>query len=82
MPKKTTIDEAALTGSGNEKEKLSLEDAFLELDDIIKTMEDDKISLEDSFNNYKKGLELIKYCNVSIGTIEGELEILESGENE
>ena len=82
MPKKTTIDEASLTGSGNEKEKLSLEDAFLELDDIIKTMEDDKISLEDSFNNYKKGLELIKYCNDSIGTIEGELEILESGENE
>ncbi|MCR5331913.1 MAG: exodeoxyribonuclease VII small subunit [Lachnospiraceae bacterium] len=64
----------------NEQEKMTLEDAFAALDDIVNAMEDEKISLEDSFKNYKKGLELIKYCNDSIGTIEGELEVLESGD--
>ena len=61
-------------------EKMSLEEAFTELDELIKTMDDEKISLEDSFKNYKKGLELIRICNESIGRIEGELEILETGE--
>lgn len=64
----------------NEQEKMTLEDAFAALDDIVNAMENEKISLEDSFKNYKKGLELIKYCNDSIGTIEGELEVLESGD--
>lgn len=60
------------------EKKMTFEEAFAELDEIIKVLDDDKISLEDSFNNYKKGLELIKMCSDSIGEIEGKLEILES----
>ncbi len=61
--------------------KMTLEEAFEALDDLIRIMGDEKISLEDSFGNYKKGLELIRYCNESIGNIEGQLEILEAGED-
>ncbi len=69
------------TTEQNEKQ-MSFEEAFAELDEIIKVLDDEKISLEDSFNNYKKGLELIKMCNDQIGDIEGKLEILEAGEQD
>ncbi len=66
-------------GANTENSRMSLEEAFEALDDLIRMMDDENISLEDSFGNYKKGLELIKYCNESIGNIEGQLEVLESG---
>ena len=69
------------TTEQNEKQ-MSFEEAFAGLDEIIKVLDDEKISLEDSFNNYKKGLELIKMCNDQIGDIEGKLEILEAGEQD
>ena len=61
----------------NNESKMTLEEAFKALDDLIELMSDEKITLEDSFNDYKKGLELIRQCNDSIGKIEGELQILE-----
>ena len=33
----------------------SLEEAFILLDDITRTLEDEEITLEDSFQAYKKG---------------------------
>ena len=63
-----------------ESGKMSLEEAFEALDDLIRLMGDEKISLEDSFGNYKKGLELVRFCNESIGNIEGQLEVLEAGD--
>ena len=68
-------------GANTENSRMSLEEAFEALDDLIGMMDDENISLEDSFGNYKKGLELIKYCNESIGNIEGQLEVLESGDD-
>ena len=68
-------------GANTENSRMSLEEAFEALDDLIRMMDDENISLEDSFGNYKKGLELIKYCNESIGNIEGQLEVLESGDD-
>ena len=69
-------------GANTENSRMSLEEAFEALDDLIRMMDDENISLEDSFGNYKKGLELIKYCNESIGNIEGQLEVLESGDDD
>ena len=38
----------------------SLEEAFILLDDITRTLEDEEITLEDSFQAYKKGMDLLK----------------------
>ena len=72
---------AAKKTNNTDDRKMSLEEAFKALDDLIELMGDENITLEDSFNDYKKGLELIRFCNESIGRIEGELEILENQEN-
>ena len=62
--------------------KPNLEDAFKQLDQLLKEMESPEISLEDSFSKYTKGIELIKICNNSIDKIEQELIILEEQEIE
>ncbi|MCR5323292.1 MAG: exodeoxyribonuclease VII small subunit [Lachnospiraceae bacterium] len=82
MPTKKSDNSTDKEKNDKSKKHMSLEEAFEELDELIRHMDDEKISLEDSFNSYKKGLELIKMCNDSIGDIEGKLEILESGDNE
>ena len=59
----------------------SLEEVFEHLDDIIKNLEVTTVSLEDSFQLYKKGMELLKICNDKIDTVEKKMLILdEDGE--
>lgn len=49
---------------------LSLEEAFTEIEKIISDLEDDEITLEDSFREYHKGMQLLKYCNDAIDGVE------------
>lgn len=53
-----------------EDKKMTIEEAFAEIGDRIKALEDDKISLEDSFREYQKGMELVKYCHEAIQELE------------
>lgn len=46
-----------------EKERPSFEEALMELESIVKQLENDEITLEDSVKLYKKGLELSKFCS-------------------
>lgn len=46
-----------------EKERPSFEDALKELETIVKKLEQDEVTLEDSVNLYEKGLELSKFCS-------------------
>lgn len=64
------------------KEKTNnLEQSFLELNEIIKKLESEEISLEDSFSLYQEGIKLLKSCNDSIDRVEKQLIILgESGD--
>lgn len=55
----------------------TIEEAFSEIEELIRKLQDPSTSLEESFNNYNKGLELVKYCNDSISHIEQKLSILE-----
>lgn len=66
--------------SKSEKKEFKLEEAFDELEAIIEKLEDEDISLEASFNEYKKGMELIKKCNASIDKVEKQVLVLENGE--
>jgi len=62
-----------------EKQNKTLETSFEELQEIIQKLENDDISLEDSFKLYTDGIELLKNCNNSIDKVEKQLIIL--GEN-
>ena len=54
----------------NQKEEKTLEEAFSELDVLADKLEDRETSLEDSFRLYKQGMELLKFCNDKLDTVE------------
>lgn len=49
---------------------MTIEESFTEIEAIISKLEDENISLEDSFEEYKKGMELVKLCNDKIDKVE------------
>lgn len=59
----------------------SLEEVFEQLDEIVEKLEETSVSLEDSFQLYHKGMELLKVCNDKIDKVEKKMLILdENGE--
>ncbi len=58
------------------KEDKNLETSFQELNEIISKLEQEDITLEDSFLLYQEGMKLLKYCNDSIDKVEKKLIIL------
>ena len=73
---------AKQTESTEKKEKeRTLEEAFLRLDEIIQKLEKKDTTLEYSFLGYQEGIELIKFCNQQIDTVEKKILVLnEEGE--
>ena len=59
-----------------EEKELTVEEAFARLEEITRRLEDEKISLEDSFAQYQKGMQLLKYCNDSIDKVEKKVLVL------
>ncbi len=57
----------------------SLEEGIRELDEIVRKMENTDISLEESFELYKKGIIRLKECTEMIDGIERQLTIFEEG---
>ena len=51
-------------------EEKTLEESFSQLSAIVDRLENDDLSLEESFNVYQKGMELLKECNTKIDTVE------------
>ena len=67
--------------TGNVKPEITLEEAFDQLEQIIGQLEDEEITLDQSFMIYKEGMEFLKYCNDTLDTVEKQvLKINESGE--
>lgn len=58
------------------EKELTLEEAFLRLEEVTRALEDENISLEESFTVYQKGMELLKYCNESIDKVEKKILVL------
>ncbi len=44
------------------KKDQTLEDVFEQLDEVVKKLEGEAVSLEDSFQLYHEGMELLKIC--------------------
>lgn len=60
---------------------LSLEEAFEQIEETIGRLEEDDITLEESFRAYQEGMKLLKYCNEKIDKVEKQvLKINEDGE--
>ena len=63
-----------------EMEKLTLEEAFENVDRTLEELQSD-VPLEKSFELYKEGMELLKYCDEKLKGVEGQIMIMnEEGE--
>ena len=57
------------------------ESALAELETIVKTIEDGQLTLEQSLENFERGIELSRYCHTRLEEAERRVEILtERGE--
>ena len=75
-----SIVEENNTGNNmNNTENVGIEDNFEQLEDIISKMQSDRITLEQSFELYNKGLSLVQDCNNQIDKIEKQIKIIEEG---
>jgi len=57
-------------GEMSEQQEITLEESFASLNEIVLELENDDLSLEESFKLYQKGMELLKDCNEKIDTVE------------
>lgn len=63
------------------KKTKTLEASFDELKEIIAQLEQEDVTLDESFKLYNEGMKLLKFCNDSIDKVEKEMIILsENGE--
>ncbi len=49
---------------------MNLEEMFVKLEATLSLLEQEDISLEEAFSEYKKGMDLIKQCNETIDKVE------------
>ena len=58
------------------EEYFNLEEAFAKLEETVEVLEREDISLEESFKEYQKGMELLKKCSETIDRVEKKVLIL------
>jgi exodeoxyribonuclease VII small subunit len=61
-----------------EEQKLSVEEAFSQIEEKIKALEKEDISLEDSFKEYQEGMLLLKKCHEAIEEVEQKVQKIAS----
>ena len=57
----------------------SLEAALAELEKIVTSMEEGELPLERSLAAYKRGAELLKYCQAALQDAQQQVKVLEEG---
>ena len=60
--------------------KITLEESFDQLDEIIQELQTGELSLEQSFKKYEEGMKLVKNCNDAIDKVEKKLVVIDSEE--
>ena len=55
---------------------LTIEEAFGQIRELLTQMESDDITLERSFDNYEKGMKLIRMCNEKIDAVEKKVQMM------
>ena len=59
-----------------EKEKMTIEEQFAELEAILKEMDSSEVGLMESFELYNKGLIMVKELNEQLDEIEQKIEVV------
>ncbi len=55
---------------------MSYEEGIKELEKIVDKLEGRELTLDEALDNFKKGIELYKYCNDILNKAEGEIKVL------
>ena len=55
---------------------MKLEETFLQIEDIIRQMENPEVSLDESFALYQSGVGQLKECNGMLDEVEKKMQIL------
>ncbi len=71
MPKKPAAAEATNAAPA------TFEEAMAELQQLVTQMEAGELALEASIAAYKRGSELVKYCQSQLDRVDGQIKILE-----
>ena len=67
----------------SKEKKMTLEERFEKLEDILSAMEQSTVTLDEAFDLYKSGIEQVKACNAMLGDMEKAMLFLnENGELE
>ena len=57
----------------------TFESAVAELESIVTSMESGQLSLEESLASYKRGAELLKFCQATLQEAQQQVKLLENG---
>ena len=58
------------TAENNTENKLTIEESFEKLEEIIEKLSDSDISLSDSFELYSRGMKMVKECSSELDVVE------------
>ena len=70
------LEESPVTFDEQEEEKVSLETALQNLENIVKTLEQKDLPLEKALTLFKEGVGLVQYCSSVLNQAEKQMEIL------
>lgn len=61
--------------------KPSLEETFGQIETIISKMEQQEVTLEESFALYQQGVEKLKVCNTLLDEVEKKIQVLDADDD-
>ncbi len=65
--------------TGRSSPPRDFEGALAELESLVADMEAGQLSLEQSLGAYRRGVELVAYCQKTLGEAEQQVKVLENG---
>jgi exodeoxyribonuclease VII small subunit len=63
------------------KDKVTFENALKKLEEIASKLEDGSLGLDESINEFEKGIRLARFCHSKLEEAERKIEILQKGED-
>lgn len=60
---------------------MTLEESFLQLDELIAKLEDGNIPISEALKLYKNGIKLVESCNKQLDKVEKEIVVLNKQED-
>ena len=65
----------------NNNDNITFEEAVARLEQIVRSMEEGKLSLDDSLKAFEEGIALVRFCNGKLDAAEQRVRILLTGED-